>query len=78
MKCATDTLKIKKLFIKWGKVFKNGSSEICGRQPLKNFTWSILEYLVPNLNMFPRKASNIEYFWTLSPYLEWTSSVAEQ
>ena len=21
----------------WGKVFKNGPSKICGRQPLKNF-----------------------------------------
>ena len=29
------------------KVFKNGPSEICGRQPLKNFTWPILEYVVP-------------------------------
>ena len=34
------------------KVFKNGPSKICGRQPLKhlkrcgNFTWYILEYLV--------------------------------
>ena len=24
--------------IKWDKVFKNGPSKICGRQPLKNFT----------------------------------------
>ena len=23
---------------KWDKVFKNGPSKICGRQPLKNFT----------------------------------------
>ena len=35
----------------WDKVFKNGPSKICGRQPLKNvsstnFTWSILEYFV--------------------------------
>ena len=29
------------------KVFKNGSSKICGRQPLKSFTWSVLEYFVP-------------------------------
>ena len=26
------------------KYSKNGPSKICGRQPLKNFTWSILEY----------------------------------
>ena len=24
---------------------KNELSKICGRQPIKNFTWSILEYL---------------------------------
>ena len=29
------------------KVFKNRPSKICGRQPLKNFTWSILEYFAP-------------------------------
>ena len=31
----------------WVKVFKNGPSKICERQRLKNFTWSILEYLYP-------------------------------
>ena len=31
----------------WVKIFKNVPSEICGRQLLKNFTWSILEYLDP-------------------------------
>ena len=31
----------------WDKVFKNGPSKICGRQPLKNFTSPILEYFVP-------------------------------
>ena len=30
----------------WDKVFKNGPSKICGRQPLKNFSWSILECFV--------------------------------
>ena len=24
-----------------------GQSKICERQPLKNFTWSILEYFIP-------------------------------
>ena len=33
---------------KWDKVFKKGPCKICGRQPLKNCTWSILEYFVPN------------------------------
>ena len=36
---------LKNCFI-WNKVFKNGLSEIYRRQPLKNFTWSILEYFV--------------------------------
>ena len=31
----------------WDKVFKNRPSKICGRQPFKNFTWSILEYFDP-------------------------------
>ena len=31
---------------RWDKVFKNGPSKICGRQPLKNFNWCINEYLV--------------------------------
>ena len=33
---------------KWDQVFKNGPSKICGRQPLKNFTWSIFEYFFLN------------------------------
>ena len=28
------------------RVFKNRPSKICWRQPLKNFNWSILEYIV--------------------------------
>ena len=31
----------------WGKVFKNRPNRICGRQPLKIFTWAILEYFTP-------------------------------
>ena len=27
--------------VKWVKLLKNGKSKICGRQPLKNVTWSI-------------------------------------
>ena len=33
------------LYDMWVKVFKNGPSKICGRQPLKNFTWSNLTHL---------------------------------
>ena len=29
-------------------VFKNRPGKVCGRQTLKSFTWSILEYLYPN------------------------------
>ena len=34
---------------RWEKAFKNGPSKICGRELLKNFTWSILEYFVPDV-----------------------------
>ena len=34
---------------KWVNVFKNGPSKICVRKPLKNFSWSTLEYFVPNV-----------------------------
>ena len=34
---------------KWVKVFKYGPSKICGRQPSAQFTWSIFEYLDPNI-----------------------------
>ena len=33
----------------WDKVFKNRPSKICGRQPLENIIWSILEYFAPIL-----------------------------
>ena len=33
----------------WDKVFKSGPTKICGTQPLRNFTWSTLEYFVPSL-----------------------------
>ena len=38
-------------FVKWVNVLKNGPSKICRRQPLKDFTWSILEYLDPNVTL---------------------------
>ena len=45
----------------WDKVFKNGPSKICGKQPFErlsytNFTWSILEYFVPYCFMHIRDA----------------------
>ena len=33
--------------INWVQVFKSEPSKICGRQPLKHFIWSTLEYIVP-------------------------------
>ena len=42
------------------KVFKNGSSKIRGRQPLKTFTWSILEYIVPNKTQVLTKSVNLD------------------
>ena len=35
----------------WDIVFMNGPSKIWGRQPLKNFTWSIFQHLVPFVGM---------------------------
>ena len=43
--CCQRTLFFTKFI--WDKVFKNGTSKICGRQPLKNFTSSILQYFAP-------------------------------
>ena len=36
----------------WDKIFKNVSSEICGRKPLRNFNCSVLEYLDPYQSSF--------------------------
>ena len=46
------------------KVFKNGPSEICGRQI--NFIWSILEYFVPYIrNSNPNIIPNNKYVTNL-------------
>ena len=47
-------------------VFKNGPSKICGRQPLKNFTWSILEYFVPYETHFSQENNLFNPFNPLS------------
>ena len=41
----------------WGKVFKNGPSKICGRQPLKNLNWlgtqrAFAEKVTPDIDGF--------------------------
>ena len=43
----------------WDKVFQNGPSKICGRQPLKNFTWSILECFVPYVKNLQKSETQI-------------------
>ena len=54
----------------WGKVFKNGLSKICGRQPLKNFTGWILEYLDPYIHvMNPPEIK--EGWWIRNRYISW-------
>ena len=45
----TQMQPMKYLNVKWGKVFKNGPSNVCGRQPIKKFIWSTLEYFDPNI-----------------------------
>ena len=37
----------------WIKVFKNGPSKICGRQPLKNFKWYGLLSCIPQILLGP-------------------------
>ena len=34
----------------WDNAYQNRPSEICGRQALKIFTWSILEHFVANVS----------------------------
>ena len=34
-------------FVYMGQSIQEWPSKICGRQSVKNFTWSILEYFVP-------------------------------
>ena len=47
----------------WDKVFNKRPSKICGRQPLKNFTSSILECLVPYLYFtYSWKIENLHQF----------------
>ena len=45
-----------------GQNIKSGPSKICGRQLLKNFTWSTLEYFAPNKNTFFYEARHL-FFW---------------
>ena len=42
----------------WEREFKNEPGKICGRQPLKNFTWSILQYFVPCMCIFILKKTH--------------------
>ena len=56
--------------ISWDKIFKNGRSKICGRMPLKNFTWSFLNTLSQLISLvwwmkfgrFPAIAISIDLF----------------
>ena len=46
---SSSDVQIGYLYVIWDKVFKNGQSKLCGRQPVKNFTWSFLECFAPNI-----------------------------
>ena len=48
---ASGSLNLEICTIKWVKVFKNGTSKICGRQHLKNFTSSFIGYLHLNVTI---------------------------
>ena len=45
-RCLFSLVRIGTLSYNWDNVFKNGPSKYCGRQPLKSFISSILEYFV--------------------------------
>ena len=47
------------------KVFKDGPSKICGRQPLKNLTWSILEYFDPYKDIFAKDINDVFQMWLM-------------
>ena len=47
LKCVKFRIIMGSIAIQVNFHLKNGPSKICGRQPLKNFTRSILEYFVP-------------------------------
>ena len=51
----------------WDKVFKSGPRKICGRQPLKKFVWSTLEYFVPFKRNSWFKLASISYENTKKP-----------
>ena len=59
------------------KVLKYGLSKICGRQPLRNITWPILEYFVSFKDVsepaFSSSKLTIETLWT---YFKPCSSVS--
>ena len=55
----------------WVKVFKNEPSEICGGEPLKNFTCSILECFGP---FEDKKTYLINEFYDLLHFLMYVHS----
>ena len=44
---------LREVWLVWIKVFKNRPIKVCGRQPLKNFIWSILDCLDPYVFSYP-------------------------
>ena len=60
---------------RWGKVFKNGQSKICGRQPLKNLKWYGLPRQTISLQIFLRLSSTnftwstLQYFAPFAPFV---------
>ena len=56
--CSKDT---------WDKVSKNGSSKLCGRQPLKNLKWYGLPKQTISLQFFKR-LSCANFTWSIFEY----------
>ena len=62
-------------YIIWDKVFKNEPSKICGREPLKSFTWSTLEYFV-SMTATRMEAGRVKLAWGQNRLKLWTDVAA--
>ena len=54
---------LKKFRLRWGKVFKNGPSKICGRQALQTFNYGLLRQTI-SLQIF-KKLSYTNLTWSI-------------
>ena len=53
----------------WIKVFMNGPSKICGRQPLKHLNWYDMSKKTTSIQIFSRLSST-NFTWSILEYLD--------